>query len=511
MSTSPEFLADARQVADAILYEGYLLYPYRSSARKNQSRFQFGVLMPPAYRDVDDCEPSASQTECLLECPEDAAVTVFARFLHLQRRQVEAKDCPGGFRPVPSVRVDGSEVTTWDEAAEREHRATAPIHALLGGGVDAAFAVPGGESAEMLTDRRGQTVGRLVRRCAPLAGMIRLRADRLPGPYGGLRLGVTIENHTSPDGPLRRREDGLRLALIAAHALIHVPGGRFLSLTDPPEWAEPHAAACGNTGTWPVLAGPEECRELVLSSPVILYDHPRIAAESAGELFDSTEIDEILTLRTIALTDEEKREARATDPRAAALLDRLDDLPPEMLERMHGAIRYLGPPTDAGTGRPGAGEEVTGQGATGREATGEGDTGRDVTGEGGTGREVTGEGGAGLPGAGPASATQDRSAPWWDPGADTSVSPETDHIMIQGVRVARGSRVRMRPGARRADAQDLFLTGRNALVEAVLHDVDGNVHLAVTPEDDPAADLQRSHGRFLYFAPDEVEPIGVPA
>jgi hypothetical protein len=490
VSASPEFLADARQVADAILYEGYLLYPYRGSARKNQSRFQFGVLMPPAYRDVDDCEPSASQTECLLECPEDAAVTVFARFLHLQRRQVEVKDGPGGFRAVASVRVDGSEVTTWDEAAEREHRATAPIHALLAGGVDAAFAVPGGESVEMLTDRRRRTVGRLVRRRASLAGMIRLRADRLPGPYGGLRLGVTIENHTSADRPLRRREDGLRLALIAAHALIHVPGGRFLSLTDPPEWAEPHAAACGNTGTWPVLAGPEECRELVLSSPVILYDHPRIAAESAGELFDSTEIDEILTLRTLALTDEEKREARATDPRAAALLDRLDDLPPEMLERMHGAIRYLGPPTRAETGRPGAGNEVTGQG--------------------GTGRGLSGEGGTDPPGAGPASATLDRSAPWWDPGADTSVSPETDHIVIQGVRVARGSRVRMRPGARRADAQDLFLTGRSALVEAVLHDVDGNVHLAVTPEDDPAADLQRSHGRFLYFAPDEVEPIGVP-
>jgi hypothetical protein len=490
VSASPEFLADARQVADAILYEGYLLYPYRGSARKNQSRFQFGVLMPPAYRDVDDCEPSASQTECLLECPEDAAVTVFARFLHLQRRQVEAKDGPGGFRAVASVRVDGAEVTTWDEAAEREHRATAPIHALLAGGVDAAFAVPGGESVEMLTDRGGRTVGRLVRRRASLAGMIRLRAGRLSGPYGGLRLGVTIENHTSADRPLRRREDGLRLALIAAHALIHVPGGRFLSLTDPPEWAEPHVAACGNTGTWPVLAGPEECRELVLSSPVILYDHPRIAAESAGELFDSTEIDEILTLRTLALTDEEKREARATDPRAAALLDRLDDLPPEMLERMHGAIRYLGPPTRAETGRPGAGNEVTGQG--------------------GTGRGVSGEGGMDPPSARPASATLDRSAPWWDPGADTSVSPETDHIMIQGVRVARGSRVRMRPGARRADAQDLFLTGRSALVEAVLHDVDGNVHLAVTPEDDPAADLQRSHGRFLYFAPDEVEPIGVP-
>ena len=500
MSALADFLADARQVADAILYEGYLLYPYRGSARKNQSRFQFGVLMPPAYREVDGCEPSASHTECLLECPGDAVVTVFARFLHLQRRQVEAGNGPGGFRAVASVQVDGAEVTTWDEAAEREHRVTAPVQALLAGGVDATFAVPGSESAEMLEDRQGRAVGRLARRQAPLAGAIRLRADRLPGPYGGLRLAVTIENRTSPDGPLRCREDGLRQALIATHALIHVPGGRFLSLTDPPEWARPHAAACVNTGTWPVLAGPEECRELMLSSPVILYDHPRIAAESPGELFDSTEIDEILTLRTLALTDEEKREARATDPRAAALLDRLDDIPPEMLERMHGAIRYLGPPTDAGTVRPGAGPGEAGEGGMGHQGTGEGGWSPGGPVEGGTGR----------PDARSASATGERSAPWWDPGADTSVSPESDHILIQGVRVARGSRVRMRPGARRADAQDLFLAGRSALVEAVLLDVDGNVHLAVTPEDDPAADLQRGHGRFLYFAPDEVEPLGIP-
>jgi len=470
------FLADAERVADAILYEGYLLYPYRGSSGKNQSRFQFGVLMPPAYRGVDASERSVSQTECLLEAPEDAGVTVIARFLHLQRRQVEADDGAGGFRPVASVQVDDAEVTTWDEAAEREHRAAVPLAALLAGGVDAAFEVPGGESVETLTGSAGRAAGRLVRRQATLTAVIRLRAERLPGPYGALRLRLTIENRTSPDGPLRRREDGLRCALIAAHALIHVPGGRFLSLTDPPEWAAPYAEACTNIGTWPVLAGPEDCRELVLSSPIILYDHPRIAAESAGDLFDATEIDEILTLRTLALTDDERREARATDPRAAELLDRLDGLPPEMLERMHGAIRYLGPPAGTGTGPPGGGVPVARPAEAGR----------------------------------PAAAPRDRSVPWWDPGSDTSVSPESDHILIAGVRVARGSRVLMRPGARRADAQDLFLTGRSALVEAVLFDVDGNVHVAVTPEDDPAADLQRGHGRFLYFAPDEVEPLEVP-
>ena len=143
--------------------------------------------------------------------------------------------------------------------------------------------------------------------------------------------------------PLTRRADGLPFALVAAHSLISVPGGRFLSMTDPPEWAAPVVSGCVNTGTWPVLGGPAGCAELILSSPVILYDHPEIAAESAGQLYDSTEIDEILTLRTLTLTDAEKQQARDTDPRAAELLDRLDHLPPEMLERMHGAIRYLRP------------------------------------------------------------------------------------------------------------------------------------------------------------------------
>jgi hypothetical protein len=156
-------------------------------------------------------------------------------------------------------------------------------------------------------------------------------------------------------------------------------------------------------------------------------------------------------------------------------MDRLDTMPPEMLERMHGAIRYLrsvpGPrsePDPGVAGGPGGFGDL-------------GDLADPVFGR--------------------------PQVPWWDPGADASVSPETDHVVISGVRVARGSKVRMRPGSRRADAQDLFLAGRTAMVEAVLHDVDGQVHVAVSPDHDPLAELQRSHGRFLYFAPDEIEPI----
>ncbi|HEY0718699.1 MAG TPA: hypothetical protein VGD68_13855 [Streptosporangiaceae bacterium] len=203
-------------------------------------------------------------------------------------------------------------------ATEREERAELTVSRLTGAGVRIDF------------------------RWEALHGLLRVQAERVAGPYQALRLRLRIENHTQPGTTLANREDGLRYALVAAHALIALPGGTFISMTDHPEWAA-EVAACRNVGTWPVLAGPAQCRDLVLSSPVILYDHSEIAPESTGDLFDATEIDEILTLRTMALTDEEKREARATDPRAADLIDRLDGLPPEMLERLHGAIRYLEP------------------------------------------------------------------------------------------------------------------------------------------------------------------------
>jgi hypothetical protein len=170
-----------------------------------------------------------------------------------------------------------------------------------------------------------------------------------------------------------------------------------------------------------------------------------------------------------------------------------------MIERMHGAIRYLNPASGPATG-PAAVPEWTAAVPEWTEVP-----------EGADSLPETPAGQGGAPpqdrGAGPDPAVAGQ-APWWDPGADSSVSPETDHIMIGGVRVARGSRVRMSPGTRRADAQDLFLTGRIALVEAVLFDVDGHAHLALLPDDDPDADIHRGQGRFLYFAPDEVEPLG---
>jgi len=456
----------ARKVADAVLYEGYLLYPYRASAAKNQARWQFGVLMPRRWSEGGPDEPWATRTECLLEPEEATTVRVLVRFLHVQAKTVEAVDVEAGtFHEVDTLPVDGSELVPWDEAAEQEVTVEAPLARLLAGELVTPFERPGGRRVEPVHTAAGRLAGRTVRCRWPVLGEVKLSAERLDGPYGLVRLRLGLENASAWHDPGADRAVALRRSLVAAHSLIGIDQGVFLSLFDPPEWAKPAAEACQNLHTWPVLIGDEGRRDAMLSSPIILYDHPTIAPESPGDLFDATEIDEILTLRTMALTEDEKREARATDERAAAIIDRVDSMPPELLERLHGAVRYLR--GAEGSGEPQGGAPVNREGAEQEE--------------------------------------EPELVPWWDPGADRTVSPETDGVVVAGVTVANGSRVRLRPG-QRADAQDMFLAGRLATVEAVFVDVDGNRHLAVTLDEDPAADLQRWHGRFLYFSPDEVEP-----
>jgi hypothetical protein len=452
-----------RRMADAVLYEGYILYPYRASAQKNRSRWQFGVVMAPQYAAADPSERSFTQTECALEHSGQPEVQVVLRFLQVQRRSTE-----GG----PA----DAQVPAWDEAVEREIGFTVSPGELLGPGLVREFSVPGGEDRE---PRPAPSRGQAVRHRFPLAGTVSVRTTPVAGPWRAVRLLVRVENLTEA-GPAAVRDEALPSALVAAHLILTISGGEFISMTDPPEWAKPAVAECENVGSWPVLADPDGGRQVVLSSPIILYDHPELAPESPGELYDGTEIDEILTLRTLALSDEEKLEARATDPRAAALIDRVESMGAQTMQKLHGTIRPGGGPGPFGTGGP----DPSVFGAGGADAFGS-----------------FGSGGPDVP------ASYDPETPWWDPEADESVSPDTDSVLIGGQQIARGSLVRLQPGVRRADAQDMFLTGRIAEVQAVLTDVEDRPYLAVSLTDDPDADLRIAHGRFLYFMPDEVAPI----
>ena len=428
----------ARQAADTVLYEGYLLYPYRASSSKNHARWQFGVLGPLGAAERGLGEEPGMRMQCLLagRSQGGSSLVVHLRFLQLQRRQLLDLD---GIE-VPAITVDRTTALSWDEAVEREVSFTFTLEELERG-VARPVSIAGGEDVEPLLDHSGVAAGSVVRRRWPLSAELWAHST---GMDGISKLEVRVEN---VDGSrLEVKDDATRRSLIGSHLIIEAHGVRFVSLLEPPETAAAAAAECDQSRCWPVLAGRPGDTDLLLGLPIILYDYPEIAGESPGALFDATEIDEILTLRVLTMTDAEKAEARATDPLAREIIDRCDEMSPEDLQQLHGALRSPRPPE------------------------------------------------------------LDTDVPWWDPATDAAVRPDTDTVTIAGVPVARGSLVRVHPN-RRADAQDLFFADQVARVTAVLSDVDGSTHVAVVLRDDPAADLHEEAGRFFYFAPDELEPL----
>jgi len=430
----------ARAVADAVLYEGYLLYPYRANSRKNQSRWQFGVLGPQGAADTGIGEDDTLSAQVLVRSNAVPSLSGVARFLQLQHRTAERDVGGGRFEQVDELSTESTRWLSWDEAVEREITIDRFAVTSLPRTLD--ISVPGGSDTEMLDG------GRLVRTRRALHGQLDIFADR-DGDL--MRLSFEVRN-TAP--PAADKDEAIATSLIGTHLLIEVSDGEFVSLLEPPDPAAAAVARCRQHRCFPVLAGPPGDLNLVLVSPIILYDHPEIAEQSKGALYDSTEIDEILTLRIMTMTDEEKAQARATDPLAAQIIDRCDSMSPEAMLDLHGVLR-----------NPHASAKDAGP----------------------------------IPEV-PA------DVDWWDPLADNAVRPELDAILVNGTRVTRGSRVRLRP-SRRADAQDLFYADKIARVTSVHEDVDGDQHVGVVLEDDPAADLHDWYGRYLYFAPDEVEPL----
>lgn len=369
MSSERDRFAPVRAVADAVLYEGYVLYPYRASATKNQLRWQFGIVGPRPAFERGAGEDWRMHAECLLEADHDAIVHVRVRFLQAETRR-------------------GSDQPPWDEGVERHVDISGVRVSDI---VTRAITVPFAFPAAHEDDRERNAI----------AGAVTLSAEDVDTAPPARRIRVAVENLGDCVADATR-DDVTRASLIGTHILLAADHGRFVSLLEPPPWAEAVARQCDQHRCWPVLVG-----DVVLCSPIILYDQPAVAPESQGDFFDATEIDEMLSLRVMTLTDEEKREARATDARAAAIVDRVDAMDVDTLARLHGATR---------------------------------------------------------------------------PAAITV-----------------GARVRLHP-SRRADAQDMFLVGREATVAAVEHDFDGNVHVAVSLDDDV-------YGRHLYFAPEEVELV----
>lgn len=444
-------------IVNAVLYEGYILYPYRVSNVKNRQRWTFGGVYPGEFAN-DENSAAIMQTECLVRGRPETAIEAHVRFLHLIRREIGSlpeslTELPAGGEPVYStvamLKIGDKMVHAWEEAAERDIAVPViTIADLTAGAVRIPFAFAGTRTHEPLRGEDGRIAGLLIRTSADIAGEIAITAREVAGDV--LRLTVRVENVTpmpSPGDGDRRAEAQLR-AFASTHMILGVRDGAFISLMDPPEALKDAAAACKNEGTWPVLAGAEGTADTVLSSPIILYDYPQVAPESPGDLFDATEIDEILTLRILAMTDEEKREAACVDERARSLLMRSEALTPADMGRLHGRLCAIRP-----------------------------------------------------------SDRLDCPAGGFRPAA--YAKPELAYVRTDGNGLKVGDRVRLKPKGG-ADIMDIVLKGEIAVIEAIEQDFDGKLHLAVVIESDPGYELglERMPGHRFFFSPDEVEPLG---
>jgi hypothetical protein len=346
-------LATVDKIAKAMLYEGYMLYPYRPSSVKNQQRWNFGVLCPQSYSEAQNgTEAWTMQTECLVEGSSLTGLEVRVRFLQLVARSVGelvvpvnelSPDATPEFRLAEKLALNGRVHQPWQEAVEREVSVpVCNVDALAYAPLSQSFKFLAGKEFEYLRDGQGPITGVIIRDKSALPGVIETRGERVGDDL--FKVSIRILNCT-PFAVAQQtsREDALLASLVSTHTVLGVQDGEFVSLLAPPESLTETATSCENIGTWPVLVGEEGQYDTVLSSPIILYDYPQIAPESAGDLFDGTEIDEILSLRIMTLTDDEKREMSQSDERARQMLERTESMPVEQFMKLHGVLRGLRP------------------------------------------------------------------------------------------------------------------------------------------------------------------------
>jgi hypothetical protein len=320
--------AEVEKVAAAILYEGYILYPYRKTAIKNRQRWNFGTLYPRVYAEAQmPEEPFRFVAECLVEAgTEELTLDLKIQFLQLLRQRSQApSEIAGRIHRLSDPSLE------WEEAIERTAECKAIRLDELAGRI-LGFRLQ--LEASMSSDDQS------IQKAPEVEAVLTLALEVLS--TGARKIRLELLNATPlSSGAKAKREEALPFSFVSAHALLGLHEGEFVSLLDPGERYAEEVKECRNAGVFPVLAGVEPDRTIMLCSPIILYDYPKIAPESEGDFFDGTEMDEMLTLRVLTLTDAEKQEMRDGDPRARRILERTESLTAETMMKTHGTIRSV--------------------------------------------------------------------------------------------------------------------------------------------------------------------------
>jgi hydrogenase maturation protease len=286
------------QVVRAVLYQGCILYPYHGAAGKNgqpgPEPFAGGRLYPEACsRAHDGAEPCAMQTECLVEgLPGALTLEIAVRFLHpilrdigalaVPLRHMPAADNPDFFHVVPELTVDGRHYASWQETVERTVRLPAVTAArLLERPATVNFGFPAARSLEPIRNHLGLITGLIVREQEALSGSVELSAE--PVDAAVTKITLRLVNQTpAPRGGFGDSDEADLRTFAAAHAILHVRDGAFVSMIDPPPRYAAAAAQCHNLGSRPILLGDEAQRDTLLASPLLLPDYPEITNDRSA-------------------------------------------------------------------------------------------------------------------------------------------------------------------------------------------------------------------------------------
>ncbi len=277
-------------IVRAVLYEGYMLYPYRPSAIKNRQRFNFGVVYPKSFSEASGGGDAAwMQTECLVTGNAETECAVRVKFLRMVTRSIGRlstpatsleKVAPEAVESVDSLEIDGNIYQPWQEAVEEvievaEFKLGIPATQPM----PWPFRLSARREQEAIRDDHGLIVGIIQREKRAMAGTIELRAQEVRPGLFQVRVRVANDSRIEGTGGISR-EKALASSLVSAHTILEVRNGEFISLLDPPEACREAASACQNIGTWPVLVGVEGQRDTMLSSP----DHfLRLPSDRSGE------------------------------------------------------------------------------------------------------------------------------------------------------------------------------------------------------------------------------------
>ncbi len=403
--------AGVEALVSSLLYEGYALYPYTPGV-KNATPTPFGIVYPSGYADAQPAAYPMLRLECVLEGSPGAEVSGTVRFL-----QAAGEGHRGLERRIEvGVGVKLADLT-------REARR-----------YDFSFPREAGEGevrghAEMEAEMLGPELARIK---------LTVCNDTV--------IGEGVPGWDTPEADVPRGE-ALQWSLLSVHPMVEVgDGATFISPLERDGEAGAAVEACDVKNTFPVLVGKDD--KAVLGAAIVVPEHPELAPESLGNLFDNTEIEEALLLHVQVLSDDERESInQQNDPAVREMIERAEKTTGDEMMSLHGRLTYTEPADEDG---------------------------------------------------------RTTAPPTPPPGMD-EVQGET-RTEVKGSTVKRGDTIILRPGTE-GDVYDKILDGRKATVERIYKGMDDRVYLGVTVDGDAGQDLLRDTGRYLFFFADEVELI----